>query len=602
VRRWLPPALAALVAFAVYANTLPHQFVYDDVSVIVANPRLHALANWREIVTSPWWPRGLYRPLTSLTLAANWSLGSGAPFGFHLVNVLLHAAAAALVCVLAARLMPRPAALAAGVLFAVHPVHVEAVANVVGRGEILATIFVLLASLLYARYGDMAREAGGSPTRRALTGTGTLAACVLALASKESAFAYPGILLVVDWARARASGEELNARVARTWPLWCAALLVSLGWLWLRAAVVGELAGDSPAPGLAGTSLGERIAIMLPVVSEYLRLLFFPARLSAEYSPDFLPASTELGARALLGLVLLAGCLALGVLLRRKAFMVTAGLAWAATAIFVVSNLLVPSGVLLAERTLYLASVGACLAVGWIWGRWHECWRWTAIAVLAVVVAGGALRTYTRSRVWRDATTFFPQLVADAPGSYRAEWVGAMLSYMAGDSTRGERLMRKGLRIYSGNGAMWSDFAVVMERQRRWGEAATYFRASFVADSTRGSDAARGVANYVQAGKLDSARTLLEAAQRALPGSIDLAISESHLALAGGDAKRSLELRRQAARERPGDWRYWLLTAEAAVRVRSCEDLTRSLERLRVLRPGMSRTEQLADSAKVAGC
>jgi hypothetical protein len=72
VRRWLPPALAALVAFAVYANTLPHQFVYDDVSVIVANPRLHALANWREIVTSPWWPRGLYRPLTSLTLAANW--------------------------------------------------------------------------------------------------------------------------------------------------------------------------------------------------------------------------------------------------------------------------------------------------------------------------------------------------------------------------------------------------------------------------------------------------------------------------------------------------------------------------------------------------
>jgi hypothetical protein len=282
--------------------------------------------------------------------------------------------------------------------------------------------------------------------------------------------------------------------------------------------------------------------------------------------------------------------------------MVTAGLAWAAAAILVVSNVLVPSGVLLAERTLYLASVGVCLAVGWIWGKGYERWRVAAIAVLAIVAVAGALRTYARARVWRDDATFFPHLVADAPGSYRADWVAAMLSYMRGDSTGGERLMRSGLRIYSGNGGMWSDFAVVMERQRRWGEAASYFWASFQADPTRASDAARAVANHVQAGKLDSAQVLLDAAQRVLPGSTDLAISESHLALARGDAMRSLTLRRKVAQEQPGDWRYWLLTAEAAARARSCEDLTRSLERLGVLRPGMGRTAQLADSAKAAGC
>ncbi len=165
--RWPgPPALAALVAFAVFATTLAYQFVYDDRSVIVDNPCFFTLANWREIVTSPWWPRGLYRPLTSLTLAANWTLGPGRPFDFHLINVLMHAAATAALCVLARRLMPRSAALAAAVLFAVHPVHVEAVANVVGRAEVLATLFVIVSVLAYLRWGDPTED-GGSLAPRA---------------------------------------------------------------------------------------------------------------------------------------------------------------------------------------------------------------------------------------------------------------------------------------------------------------------------------------------------------------------------------------------------------------------------------------------------
>ena len=92
------------------------------------------------------------------------------------------------------------------------------------------------------------------------------------------------------------------------------------------AAVVGELAGDLPAPGLAGTSLPDRVLIMLPVVPEYLRLLLFPARLSAEYSPNFLPASTGIGLRTLGGLLLLAVCVAAAVLLRRRAPVASAGL------------------------------------------------------------------------------------------------------------------------------------------------------------------------------------------------------------------------------------------------------------------------------------
>ena len=601
MKRVLPAALVALAAFAVYTNTLSHQFVYDDHSVIVENPMVHDIANWRQIVASPWWPRGLYRPLTSLTLAANWTAAPGAPFGFHLVNLLAHAAAAALVCLLAARLMAPAGALAAGLLFAVHPVHVEAVANVVGRAEVLAGLFVVASAICYLRFGDASAN-GEGVGNRALAAAGTLAAAVLALASKESAFALPGLLAVVDWARARTTGEPVRARFRRTFPLWCAALLVSVGWLWFRSTIVGELAGDTPAPGLANTTVGERVAIMLPVVAEYLRLLLFPLRLSAEYSPDFLAASPVFGARALVGLGLLGGCIGLAVVLQRRAPLVTAGIAWTAAAVFVIGNVLVPSGVLLAERTLYVASVGTCVGAGWIWEQLYRRRREAAIAVLAVVLIAASIRTMTRSPIWRDDPTFFPRLIADAPGSYRADWVSGMLAYMAGDSVAGERHMREGFRVYAGNGAMLSDFAVVMERQRRWGEAAKYFWASFVADSGRASDAARAVANHVQAGHLDSAQVLLDAAQRVQPASRDLAISESHLALARGDAARSLVLRRQAAAELPNDWRYWLLTAEAAVPARDCGALREALERVQALRPGMGRVRQLGDSARAMGC
>jgi predicted Zn-dependent protease len=121
---------------------------------------------------------------------------------------------------------------------------------------------------------------------------------------------------------------------------------------------------------------------------------------------------------------------------------------------------------------------------------------------------------------------------------------------------------------------------------------------AFVVDPSRGSDAARAVANRVQAGQLDSAGVLLDAAQRVLPGSPDLEISESHLALARGDAQRSLVLRRRAAVRNPGDWRYWQLTAEAALSARECGALREALGKLESVRPGPRRAAILQDSAR----
>ncbi|MGD2135258.1 MAG: hypothetical protein PVF27_03815, partial [Gemmatimonadales bacterium] len=124
---WLGLGTAVLLAVAAFALSLGHDFAYDDVLVIERHARLHSLANWREILTTTWWVDAVYRPFTALAFAFDWSVSGGSATWFHAVNILLHAGVTALVFVLA-RGMVRPlGAAAAAMLFAVHPVHVEAV-------------------------------------------------------------------------------------------------------------------------------------------------------------------------------------------------------------------------------------------------------------------------------------------------------------------------------------------------------------------------------------------------------------------------------------------------------------------------------------------
>ena len=138
--------LAVTAAVVVAAASLRNGFAYDDVPLVVENARVTTLLPPWEYLGLPYWPNGgLYRPLTVSFMALLWKLGGGAPWIFHAANVALHALATGLVYLLARRLMA-PWATFAALLFAVHPVHVEAVANAVGLSELLCTTLVLAPS------------------------------------------------------------------------------------------------------------------------------------------------------------------------------------------------------------------------------------------------------------------------------------------------------------------------------------------------------------------------------------------------------------------------------------------------------------------------
>lgn len=597
--RFLGGLAVFAVACTLFAPTYGYDFVYDDVHVIRDNQLIHSLNRWREIIASPWWPDGLYRPLTSLLNAINWAAGHGGPHVFHLTNIFLHGTAAVLVFLLAAELVGPGPALVAGLLFAVHPVHVEAVANVVGRAEMLATIFGVVAALLYLRDGRLIAQGETGSLRRLSIAAATLLAVVCGLASKESAFAVPGLLLLVDWVDRRAGGS-FHERWRRHLPLWALVLAAAIGWLLLRWRVLGDIAGDYSAPGLIGEGLAGRTLVMLPVVLQYVRLFLFPAHLSADYSPNYLPVADSIS---------LAGLVAIGVLgivgaaawrAGRAAPIVTFSLGWIAVSLLIVSNLIVPSGILVAERALYLPSVGIAILGAWLWQVAPV--RGAALATLIIILGAGAARSVTREIVWRSNATFFPALVRDAPGSFRSWWVAAMLAYQSGNRAEGERLIRKALQVYAFHAGPWADWAGELEREQRWRGAADARWAAFRVDPKRRIDAAQAVSDLVRAGAIDLARSRADEALAALPQSYEVKIAAADVALAQGQPARALAWRSSVAEQFPRVWQYWYLTAEAARQARDCRELLGSLHRLRGLLPAHPSLPTLDSASQSLGC
>jgi tetratricopeptide (TPR) repeat protein len=455
--------------------------------------------------------------------------------------------------------------------------------------------------MLYRADGALA-AAAHTGWRRWVTSWGVLAALVLGLASKETAFVTPGLLLLADWYDGRVTGIGWEGAIRRHWVLTAASVALTAEWLWVWLTVVGELAGGEAAPGMLGAGLGERAIVMAPIVLEYLRLLIVPIKLSADYSPDFLPVAEGLTPRGLLGVAIVVGGAVVALLARRRAPVVTVALAWVAGALLIVSNLLVVTEILLAERTLYLASAGAVLALGWLF-QWGASRRLVPVALVAAVVVGlGLARTIVRVPVWRSNATIFPQLVEDAPGSFRSYWVAGGLALEHGDSARAEQLMRQALQIHPLHPSIWSDLAAQLERQGRWPEAARFFSVAHQLAPERGDYAALAIADYLRAGLVDSAAAVAARVEPPTTEDRQYVLATADIALARGRPLRAMFLRRRVALESPEVAVYWEITADAALRAGYCWQAERAVARIRAIDATRASLEEFARRLEVAGC
>jgi tetratricopeptide (TPR) repeat protein len=461
--RRVAPWIAALAAALLYLPALRNAFVFDDRGVLLQNPLLSDLREAPRILSAPYWNApgqtgGLYRPLTTLSFALDRALASGfRPAWFHAVNALLHALVTALVVRLALSMtLDWPAALAAGLLFAAHPVHVEAVAGVVGRAELLAAA-AALGSLLCA--AEARRRPGRSGTIAAWAAAGLF---FLATLAKESAFVLPAIVWIFD----RAFPPETPRRGRALLLAGLAAASLSLA---LRAHALGTLAPgpipfvDNPAAS-AGPVRGRLAAVA--VLPDIARLLVWPSALSADYSYAQIPMpSGWLDPRLILGVLLAAGVLVAGAvaLKRRPArgfaiLLVPASLA-------LTCNLVVFIGTLLAERLLYLPSAGVCLLAAMLFataGEGHSrraqgaAWkaktsgaaRIASAAVIALAFAAGSFRTVARLGDWRDDFSLYASAARVSPHSTRIRYNLGNAWLKRGQFREAETEYRRALDIY----------------------------------------------------------------------------------------------------------------------------------------------------------
>jgi tetratricopeptide (TPR) repeat protein len=471
--------IVGFIAGALYLNALPNQFAYDDHHIISVNTAIHSIETLPGSLVAPYWPDeygeelGLWRPVTTGLLGIQYILGGGDALLFHTVNLLIHMVTSVLVLALLLELMSLAAAFVGALVFAVHPVHVEAVANIVGFSELLSTAAIIGACLLHIRAGPR------SDWRSALAIGGLY---LIGFGAKESGVTLPGLIFLLDAARGRISISDVPRYVADRWRTYLVMLCVAIGLLAGRFAILGSIASPFAPVGAEVLLEIPRIWTLSDVWMHYVRLWVFPLDLSADYSPNIIPVSFGWRAESIVGAFLALLVLGIAFVAWRRPDMkggsdtskaAAFGVVWFMISISPTSNTLFLSGVLMAERVLYLPSVGLAAATGWLIVRLAQDRRRLAWGGLCVAVIASSVRVWTRNPTWHDTDTMIAVLIRDYPYTGRSQWALGDQFFLRGRESEGLRAYRAAVDLLGPQHALILTVAGHMMAMERYPPAET---------------------------------------------------------------------------------------------------------------------------------
>jgi protein O-mannosyl-transferase len=461
-RAWLLAGVIAAVAAVAFIPSLDNEPVLDD-AVLLGDPALTDPARWGELPFRGLFSGarsfgGYYRPLTVLSLALQrWEPGSPVR-GLHWVNLLLHATVSAGCFLVLRRVLPGRdwAFLAAALIFAVHPVHVDTVDPISGRGDLLA------AGLLLGAWVSFHRRWEGDVRRWMLAVGLTLFAG--ALLAKESAAVFPVLALAGAWASTPGSRAWRGRAGDYGWML-----VILASYLALRTAVLGGLVErglpdpvDNP---LVGAGPAGRAVDLGVTWWNAARLLVLPWRLSPDYSTGALGAA---GAGALAaaaagwGLALLLAWVWLASARRDGA--VFLGLSILLIAYLPVANLLLTAPVLLAERLLYVPSLGFAVLVGCGLARLRRPSPVAASAALAVLTLALGARTWSHHRDYRNDLAVWECATSATRGSAKAWYNLGNARMRLGDEPAAAAAFQQAVETMPELAIAWSNLGIALGR------------------------------------------------------------------------------------------------------------------------------------------
>lgn len=429
--------LLALAGLLPYLISLRNRFALDDLIHIVHAESIRSMSAAWGSFSEPLFPGNLFRPLVTLSYAVTHSFFNLDPLPYHLGNVLLHVLVVLLAYALLRRVTGEASAFGASLLFAVHPLHTEAVANVSGRAELMCAAFCLATLLCLNSKTD----------RRVLALLGGGAFALMALLSKESAFVLM-LLLPLTALFARPEYGQKRSLIP--------AMVVLAGagaiYLLLRFNALGTLISpartidflDNP---LVNLSAHERALNALVRLGHYLMLCFAPHPLSADYSfAQLTPLGRVIDPLSWVYLLLPIAFAVVFVVGIRTWLPVALYAGWFLCAFAVTSNLVFPIGTIFAERLAYLPSLGAAGVVSEILLRLNSTslrnWVFAGIVILF------AAMTHTRSKDWYDNSTLYQREIHTSARSAKTQLNYGVVLRLSGDLIGADVHMRRALEIY----------------------------------------------------------------------------------------------------------------------------------------------------------
>jgi len=437
---WIPALILLALAFALYYIGLNYGYVLDDEMVYWKNEYVQkGFAGIRQIFSSDSFmgyfkePKfllegGRYRPLSLATFAMEVEIfGPNKPAAGHFFNVLLYGLTGLLIYRILLGLFPTrdggkwytSLPFIASALYMLHPLHVECVANIKGRDEILALLGGLGALWATLKYFD---------TKGwwwlLLSGVSLL----LGMFAKENALTFVVVIPLTVWFFTKV---PLPQALRATLPLLAAAVI----FIWARYEALGywinpgKIANtdimNNPFYGMTGQ---EETATIFLTLGWYLKLLFVPHPLTIDYYPYHVPKVSWSDWRALLGLVLNVGMGVWALWNIRKRSVPAYAILFYLLTLSIVSNLFVSVGTFMNERFLYMPSLGFCILAGWFFARKLPEWLKEkpdsayplGMIILAMIAGAYAYRVVTRVPDWQSGFTLNRAAVRDSEGSARS--------------------------------------------------------------------------------------------------------------------------------------------------------------------------------------
>ena len=428
--KYFVAGFVSLLTFLVYLSCLHNEFVmWDDNVYVYENLHIHPVnAAFFRWAFSGFYA-GNWHPLTWISLALDYAFWGLSPFGFHLTNNILHTVNTFIVVILVVKLLeawvpsrqqtpplypPQEGsyiviAAVTGLLFGLHPIHVESVAWVSERKDLLCAMFFLLGTLAYTKYVS---GGGGLRNKNYMLVVFLFA---LALLSKPMAVSLPAVLLLLDWYpfnRIWSMKSFLSAFLEKL-------PLIALGLVSSVLTVLAQKAGGA-IPSSAMIPLSSRVLVAAESLLSYLWKMIWPMNLIPYYQ---YPTNISLfSAEYLLSIILVSGITAACIVMAKKQKLWLAVWGYYVITLLPVIGIIQVGAQVMADRYTYLPSLGPFILISliaaWLWKksvRWRSSWAGLVIVAAILIVGFLSFLTYKQMAIWKDSLNLWSYAAGRAP-------------------------------------------------------------------------------------------------------------------------------------------------------------------------------------------